>query len=255
MFSKIYLIELNTTKEFLDMDKCTTEYCYSNDEWQNSLIMMGYHIKRKLEAVENGSVTIQQSPPNPLTNEALYMIFVILAFVVLAAVGTLLTIYDYFCKECKEKNYSNGILKKKDAAQNGYHVEDQQISFDTPSDSGWLSTSKSFFNCFCVITNGKKIFQISSSEDPLYCLHGIRLFSTVCIIISHCIGFYVYISNGVSSKGFFCNWYSQYLLAVHNAITAFFVLGGFLNAISFFHYYEKTKGNIPYLLFYLNRFR
>ncbi|GBO17763.1 hypothetical protein AVEN_53120-1, partial [Araneus ventricosus] len=44
---------------------------------------------------------------------------------------------------------------------------------------------KSFFNCFCIFTNGEKILNTANSEGQFPCLHGIRFLSMNWVILLH----------------------------------------------------------------------
>ncbi|GFU13151.1 o-acyltransferase like protein [Nephila pilipes] len=237
----------------IEMDTCGVDPC-SLADWQKAPAKAPFFFKNKLEAAENGSLTADHQP-KPLTNEALYMIYVILVFVGLSIIGTLITLYDYFCNGCKEKNCTNDSANKKDDIKNSNSTQNGQQYIGTTSDSGWLKASKSFLNCFCIITNGNKLFRIPSNDDPLSCLYGMRLFSTFVVVCIHCIAAYTFASKSMEHLSYFNEWYGQILVNSHSIISGFFVLGGFLNAYSFFVIYEKTNGKIPYFLYYLNRFR
>ncbi|GFT50450.1 hypothetical protein NPIL_371321, partial [Nephila pilipes] len=116
----------------------------------------------------------------------------ILAFVGLSVIGTLITLYDYFQNGYKETNYPSDVAYKKQDITNDTNTKYVQKPCATTSDSSWLNSFKSFLNCFCIITNGKKILELPSNEDPLSCLYGIRLFCTLVIICGHCIAMYTF---------------------------------------------------------------
>ncbi|GFU13148.1 nose resistant to fluoxetine protein 6 [Nephila pilipes] len=179
--------------------------------------------------------------------------YVILAFLGLSVIGTLITFYNYLCNGRKETNSPNSVQNKNYDIRKGSNKEDAKKSSDTTSDSGSSKASESFFNCFCIVTNLRKILQTSTNEDPLSCLFGMRSLSTMWVIFCHCIAFYCGALKGVDNIEIFNKWYGQFLLNAHSVITAFFLLGGFLNAFLFLSYYEKTNGKIPYVLYYLNR--
>ncbi|GFU20402.1 hypothetical protein NPIL_444771, partial [Nephila pilipes] len=86
-------------------------------------------------AAENGSLTIEQQLPKPLTNEALYMIYVILAFVGLSVIGTLITLYDYFQNGHKETNCPSDVAYKKQDITNDTNTKYVQKPCATTSDS------------------------------------------------------------------------------------------------------------------------
>ncbi|GFT63073.1 hypothetical protein NPIL_194621, partial [Nephila pilipes] len=100
-----------------------------------SPIIMGFYLKSKLEKAENGSLTILQQSPKPLTNGALYMIYVILTFLGLSVIGTLITFYNYLCNGRKETNSPNSVQNKNYDIRKGSNKEDAKKSSDTTSDS------------------------------------------------------------------------------------------------------------------------
>ncbi|GFU10867.1 nose resistant to fluoxetine protein 6 [Trichonephila clavipes] len=119
----------------------------------------------------------------------------------------------------------------------------------------WLEKCKSFFNCFCMFTNGEKILNTTSTEGQLPCLHGIRFLSMSWVILCHGYGFASgVIRNTADIANLFDSWTFQVVLNGFYSVDAFFVLSGFLVAYLFFQQAAKTDGKIPWLYFYIHRF-
>ncbi|GIX95601.1 hypothetical protein CEXT_586171, partial [Caerostris extrusa] len=101
----------------------------------------------------------------------------------------------------------------------------------------WLNKCKPFFTCFCVFTNGEKIFNTSNQEGQLPCLHGIRFLRNL--------------AEGVDMVN---HWSFQIILNGFYSVDSFFVLSGFLVAYLYFQQCSKIGGKIPWHYFYIHRY-
>ncbi|GFQ73193.1 hypothetical protein TNCT_536811 [Trichonephila clavata] len=125
----------------------------------------------ELQALTNVSVTSHQHFPKKLTDEAKFMIFIIFIFLILAAIGTTITAYDCYYKPHRKCRCSNvgGIDIEKHI-----HPDKEKVSIEKSggqkgsSKEVFFKKLKTFFNCFCVYTNGRRILS-TVSNDGEFC--------------------------------------------------------------------------------------
>ncbi|KAF2881933.1 hypothetical protein ILUMI_24248 [Ignelater luminosus] len=108
---------------------------------------------------------------------------------------------------------------------------------------------------FSVITNGRKLFTISRDTRQISCLHGIRVLSTVWVIIGH--RYQTQLSFPVKNMLYLKEWmdgeWSMFIKGGTLSVDTFFLLSGL--TISYVYMQaavKKVKFNI--LLFYLHRY-
>ncbi|XP_055913312.1 nose resistant to fluoxetine protein 6-like [Eupeodes corollae] len=111
---------------------------------------------------------------------------------------------------------------------------------------------------FSVLTNGKKMFAISTKKSPniIDCLTGIRVLSMAWIMYGHTymISFQVpFINDNYAQE-----WKKSFsYLHVANgtlAVDSFFFLGGLLVAWSGFKELDRTKGKLNIIMMYVHRY-
>ncbi|GFY66338.1 nose resistant to fluoxetine protein 6 [Trichonephila inaurata madagascariensis] len=206
-------------------------------------------LKEFLKTIENSPSIIDQHPPEKLTTGAYYYICVVLTVIFFSFIGTSITAYEYFNKLSKDKNYS---FSRK---QNANDLKKTEMERKVQEDStGKDITFKSIFKCFCIYSNGKKLFTTSTTANPLNCLHGLRFFATLVVITTHFIGtIFLLISDYRSIEAIASAWYAQFLWNGIVIILEFFMIGGFLNAYLFCSEYGKKNGKISYSLYYIQR--
>ncbi|GFS75356.1 nose resistant to fluoxetine protein 6 [Nephila pilipes] len=232
------------------MAACQNRSPYDPSQWQATLESFVRHLK-SLHSVEDTSLASLQKIPRKLTTEAFLMIYVILIFAALSIIGTLLSLYERLCKENENSNSSrderrNGIATCKTTKEmtNAHHFIE-----------AWLSHCREFFNCFCVVTNGRSLLSFVSREDGFDCLHGIRVLSNIWITLGHVSIFYVLaLRNSDGVQGWLEMKFGKFFFSGNFANCSFFVLSGFLNGYSFSSDYLRRKGNIDWLYFYIKRY-
>ncbi|KAF8793159.1 Nose resistant to fluoxetine protein 6 like protein [Argiope bruennichi] len=128
------------------------------------------------------SEILLQRGPKELTAEAICMICLISAVLLLAFLGTSVTIYQFFFKDKEEKikslrNDSSGNFTNK--------VTVFEKGKKSNQDPAWLEDFKSFLKCFCLINNGRKILNFASSKGQIEYFNGLRVIGTAWVILIH----------------------------------------------------------------------
>ncbi|GBN01010.1 hypothetical protein AVEN_260950-1 [Araneus ventricosus] len=90
----------------------------SSSSWQASFPNAVRNLRGALQLVTNTSVVCHQQAPKKLTTEAVYMIFVLLAFVILTLIGSSIDIYEYLRRAPTRKKLSGGLQKKTSTISN-----------------------------------------------------------------------------------------------------------------------------------------
>ncbi|GFU76432.1 hypothetical protein TNCV_4172681 [Trichonephila clavipes] len=86
---------------FIEMDTCSRIPSYDYP-WQATFPKIMIHLKYEIKALTNLSITSHQHAPKKLTDEAKFMIFIISIFLILAAIGTVITAYDSYYRTKKK---------------------------------------------------------------------------------------------------------------------------------------------------------
>ncbi|KAG8173883.1 hypothetical protein JTE90_020463, partial [Oedothorax gibbosus] len=199
-----------------------------------------------------------------LTAAAICVIVLISIFIVLALIGSLITIYENFAIKGTSKlvtlNNTKSInLNEVDTKKNPTYAENGVPELKNSTTFTKLPASiecvQPFFNCFCIITNGTKLLDTTESEGQLPCLHGIRFLSLSWVIICHTYGFgIVYVRSVKEVLPMVDNYPFQIIFNGFYAVDSFFLLSGFLLAYIFFEAASKNDGKVPWLYFYIHRY-
>ncbi|GBN68734.1 hypothetical protein AVEN_61187-1 [Araneus ventricosus] len=96
---------------FLKMDACPRN-SLSSSAWQATGPGIAKNLRDALELASDSSVICDQQAPKKLTTEAVYMTFVLLAFVVFALIGSSIDAYENFRKAPAKKKLSD-VPKKR----------------------------------------------------------------------------------------------------------------------------------------------
>ncbi|GFW80213.1 nose resistant to fluoxetine protein 6 [Trichonephila clavipes] len=217
---------LKAQKSFMyKMNFCSRFSC-PDYPWQATFTKISTTLKYKVLALANSSLPLHSQGPRKFTNGAIFMILVILLFLLFAAIGTAITIFEYFDKPHKRRN----------------SVERFKIC-------------KDYLNCFCIATNGKKILNIKSPEGDFGCLHGLRFISNVWVIAIHVFLITTFAAVDLEEmRSWASHWSAPIFLNVSYSVNVFFVISGFLNGYFFSLEYSKKNGRISWLNFYRKRF-
>ncbi|GBM68536.1 Nose resistant to fluoxetine protein 6 [Araneus ventricosus] len=220
--------------------------------WQATIPCLSLNFKDKLLAAIQAPEIIHERAPKKLTEEAVYVICVMLTFVGLAVLGSSVTAYEFFFKDNEKKVES----PKNGCKENTTKLIMRILKGKKPSEShDFLEGGKSFLKCFCILRNGSKILSTASPEGEIDCFHGLRFLCNVWIIGFHTAYMYVGILRHVEEIKSLFDWRgSQLLLNGGFAVDVFFVISGFLNANALFHKYSRSNGNISWFYFYFKRF-
>ncbi|KAF8796722.1 Nose resistant to fluoxetine protein 6 like protein [Argiope bruennichi] len=209
-----------------------------------------------MEAVKSWiSWWISQFMPNSffILDRFIAMRIVALVFVVLVTVRSSINAFEFFCEKKKREEKRRKYVKEKDEKEE----ENKKISngLEKQTRKAWLNDIKSFLTCFCVVENGKKIFNMNSSKEQFDCIHGIRFFSCIWIILAHTGLFYPLTIKKVETvKPWTSLWITQLFLNSIFLVDGFFVISGFLNGYSFSKDYTKNNGKISISYFYIKRY-
>ncbi|GBM85816.1 hypothetical protein AVEN_20018-1 [Araneus ventricosus] len=148
----------------------------------------------KIDSLLNTTRLTCQPRSTELTTSTTVVICVIGVFVLLALAGTSVTVYEHFTQArirndlpCFSINPDNSpILGEEYKGSYGSISEDD--GNHCISKPRWLEKFKSFLNCFCILTNGKKLLSTSNTEGQMLCVHGIRFLSISWVILCHTYG-------------------------------------------------------------------
>ncbi|XP_055842470.1 nose resistant to fluoxetine protein 6-like [Episyrphus balteatus] len=111
---------------------------------------------------------------------------------------------------------------------------------------------------FSVITNGRKLFNISSEKSPnsITCLTGIRVFSIFWVI--HCHNFFIYASLNVINLSYVLTWANNFtsmpIIMGTLSVDSFFFLSGLLVAWLVLKELDRTRGKLNIGMMYLHRY-
>ncbi|KAF8797101.1 Nose resistant to fluoxetine protein 6 like protein [Argiope bruennichi] len=211
-----------------------------------------------------GNMTLTCKPiTRKLSTGAISVISFLSLFALLALIGSSITVVEYYTKAdpVDEPAHSASVngkptingdsgLVRKDSVE--ILVDDSRQETKLPA---WLENCKSFFNCFCVFTNGEKILNVESSEGQLPSLHGIRFLSMTWVILCHSYAFCGMLTRNLAETiQFVDHWFFQIILNGFYSVDSFFLLSGFLVAYLFFQQCAKSNGKIPWVYFYVHRY-
>ncbi|GFY58014.1 nose resistant to fluoxetine protein 6 [Trichonephila inaurata madagascariensis] len=217
----------------------------NDHHWQATFVGISIHLKHELQAHTNVSVTYQEHAPKKLTTEAKFMIFIISIFLILAAIGTTITAYDNYYRPKKKRRSSDGEINVKKNIHSHTGKTSNEASF---------KNFRSFFNCFCIYTNGRRIFRSDCNEEDFSWLHGLKFLGTILTIVIHVnMAYFVSLSDFSGLKPWFDYRFMPFILNGSHMISYFFVLSGFLNGYFISRYYFQN-GAIPWFYYYWKKF-
>ncbi|GFU13155.1 nose resistant to fluoxetine protein 6 [Nephila pilipes] len=260
-------IPLKVANKSLDLSTgiCLPDSCISSISVSDLLKNVNFNIpfstfgEQIKTALNNSQLTCQQTPLK-LTSGAIFVIFLISIFVILAVIGSSLTAYEYLTntkgETKKEQNPSDVSPISKDS-ENIPIEKSKDLANDNKLNTlqDWLEKCKPFLNCFCWFTNGEKLINTSNTEGQLPCLHGIRFLSMTWVMFCHVYSFsFAYIKNTTEALTMADHWTFEIVLNGSYSVDSFFVLSGFLVAYLFFQQFAKSKGKIPWIYFYVHRY-
>ncbi|XP_044729957.1 nose resistant to fluoxetine protein 6-like isoform X2 [Chrysoperla carnea] len=109
---------------------------------------------------------------------------------------------------------------------------------------------------FSIISNGQNIAHINKNPDQFHCLHGIRWFSMMWVVIGHRFLFQTQnaaIFNKIGLETFLETWYNYLAIGGQVAVDSFFVMAGMLSMYLFLK--AKSAGKpVNILLMYIHRY-
>uniref|UniRef100_A0A1I8F1A6 Acyl_transf_3 domain-containing protein n=1 Tax=Macrostomum lignano TaxID=282301 RepID=A0A1I8F1A6_9PLAT len=113
--------------------------------------------------------------------------------------------------------------------------------------------------CFSVLTNARKIADVSHSEGTLTCVHGLRFLSMSWVILGHTYYFAFGSLNNMGQlyAGWQNDWTFQVIANATVSVDSFFVLSGLLSTYLFFRELQRMGGGlrkINWLMFYVHRY-
>ncbi|GFY42459.1 nose resistant to fluoxetine protein 6 [Trichonephila inaurata madagascariensis] len=153
--------------------------------WQATFTKISTTLKYTVLALANSSLPLHSQGPRKFTNGAIFMILAILLFLLFAAIGTAITIFEYFDKPRKRRNSVSKVSQNGKLTKNGTPPYKEIESLRNSRQIERFKICKDYLNCFCIATNGKKILNIKSPEGGFGCLHGLRLLSNIWVIALH----------------------------------------------------------------------
>ncbi|XP_031635113.1 nose resistant to fluoxetine protein 6-like [Contarinia nasturtii] len=111
---------------------------------------------------------------------------------------------------------------------------------------------------FSFYTNGLKLFscKTNTTSNTMDCIHGIRAISAQWVVLGHVVMCYLMlpIQNRTVHDTFVTQYESMFILSAPIAVETFFVLSGLLVSINLLEHFEKTKGKINVVQFYIHRY-
>ncbi|GBM86237.1 Nose resistant to fluoxetine protein 6, partial [Araneus ventricosus] len=235
-------------------DSCNPDGTFLGD------IMQKFNLSEADEETESvfGNVTLTCKPTSrKLTTGAIVTMCFLSIIVLLVATGSSITAFEYCIKEnvSKETLYAVNTTGKSliDAdRENGIRGTSDDVYLSGTKNKitlpAWLEKCKTFFNCFCIFTNGEKLLNVSSSEGQLPCLHGIRFLTMAWVILCHTYleAFATSMRNPLEAKDMVDHWTFQIIINGFLSVDSFFLL----RATDFFDLiYHKPYNRIgPYLI-------
>ncbi|GFS33341.1 nose resistant to fluoxetine protein 6 [Nephila pilipes] len=248
---------------------CLPDSCNSSEYILNSsqnLNLTGYFkfSSENIDSVLNVTTLTCQNSSQEFTIGAFVVICLIILFVLLLVTGSLITCYTY----CMKKNtIREGCCELSDFERLLIDYEIEEINpkspvmfgskYNTSSDiiRSSFEKFKLFLNCFCLFTNGAKVFDTSNREGQLLCLHGIRCLSMIWVILCHGYAFsFIAVRNAAETLNYMDKWYSQIILNGFYSVDSFFLLSGFLVAHLFFQHCSEKNGKMSWIYFYVHRY-
>ncbi|GFX49943.1 nose resistant to fluoxetine protein 6 [Trichonephila clavipes] len=217
----------------IEMDTCSRIPSYDYP-WQATFPKIMIHLKYEIKALTNLSITSHQHAPKKLTDEAKFMIFIISIFLILAAIGTVITAYDSYYRTKKKRRSSDGEINIK----KHIHSHAEKTSIESSGEVCFREL-KTFFNCFCIYTNGGRILSTISNDGEFLWLHGIRFIGAFWTLAIHVGLFYVNsLSDLSTSKVWRNHWSAPVFLNATCIISLFFVLSFYFD-LNVFDYVEQ----------------
>ncbi|CAL1284181.1 unnamed protein product [Larinioides sclopetarius] len=171
-------------------------YVYSGNSlisapWQATDPNIICNLRCALQLIANTSDVSYQQAPKKLTTEAVYMIFVLLAFAILTLIGNLLDIYGYLQRAPTKKKLSEELQERVSKKE----VPCLQDGKKSSEITVWKKSCKLFLSCFSILKNGKNLLSTDSDENHISCLDGIRVICVYMIIQAHITAFYPRVLN------------------------------------------------------------
>ncbi|XP_042912018.1 nose resistant to fluoxetine protein 6 [Parasteatoda tepidariorum] len=180
-------------------------------------------------------------------------------FFLLVFMGSSITAFKYFAHSNASKDECKSSVNEGKVSEYfvGRSLEELLvINEGSPTKlKAFIDMCDPVLNCFCIFTNGSKLFNTDSTEGQLLCLHGIRFLSLTWVIVCH-----VYMSPIAqirSTEGLLPlidNFPFQAILNGWYSVDSFFVLSGFLMSYLYFQECAKKQGKTPWLYFYVHRY-
>ncbi|CAL1280534.1 unnamed protein product [Larinioides sclopetarius] len=220
--------------------------------WQATILCLSLYFKDKMQAAIQEPEIIHDKAPKKLTEEAIFMIYIMLISAGLAILGSSVTAYEFFFQD-KERKF--------ESRKNGYKENASEIAISISKENklsenhAFLESCKSFLKCFCVLKNGSKILSTTSTKGQIDCFHGMRFLGNVWVIVFHTEYTNIGLLRNIEEMRPLLDWRaSQLLLNGGFSVDVFFAISGFLNAKAFFNKYRRSSGNISWFYFYFKRF-
>ncbi|CAL1277769.1 unnamed protein product [Larinioides sclopetarius] len=216
-----------------------------------------FGMNENIETILSNTTITCKARSKELTTGAICVIIFLCIMVLLAVIGSSITALEHYMESKSEKGSVNidGKSSLNGDVENAPRHTLPQGAIDDARFPVWFEKYKTFFNCFCIFTNGEKILNTGGSEGHLPCLHGIRFFSMTWVIVCHSyLGVATYIRNPLESINYVDNWTFQIIMNGFFSVDSFFVLSGFLVAYVYFKQAPKRNGEIPWLYYYLHRY-
>ncbi|GFQ76390.1 nose resistant to fluoxetine protein 6 [Trichonephila clavata] len=233
------------------MDYCSRFPCLDYP-WQATAVKIAAELRYKVRSLANSSLALHPQDQRKFTPEAIFMIFVVLLFILLAAIGTAITIFEYFDKTRKRRT---SFSENEMVTKNSVPTYKERETIENSPHKVRLKTCKDYLNCFCVATNGGKIISLKSTDGDFGCLHGLRFISNIWVIAFHVVPMSTLPSTALEElKALTKHWTAPLFVHLSYSVDVFFVISGFLNGYLFSREYAGKSGEISWLNFYIKRF-
>ncbi|XP_054713019.1 nose resistant to fluoxetine protein 6-like [Uloborus diversus] len=268
-----WAINFPTMNLSLTIGACVPASCSPSELSKEFITLLKYaksipYFNPNTTSVNITSVVCKENS-KPLTAAAIGVICLISFFVLLVVLGSLVTIYEYFF--AKEETLQDSIIIEHDTKSkeinngstiSGDYDSDVDLIFrqhsKNSSYSEFMEKLKPFLKCFCIFTNGSKLFDTSGTEGQLLCIHGIRFFSMSWVILCHTYAFSASVlGNPLQAAEQTDNLAFQVVYQGFYSVDSFFVLSGFLLTYLFLKEYSKNDGKMSamsWLYFYVHRY-
>ena len=113
-------------------------------------------------------------------------------------------------------------------------------------------------HCFSFLNNGRKVLSMktmTSGGTSLDCLHGIRVLSTVWVVMLHTWNFgTALVHNPSNAMENTLDWWFQGVWNATVSVDTFFVMSGLLVSYNLLRELERNKGKFNIGLLYLHRY-